>query len=254
MKYEEQLQKYGEWWHGDFTWKEVNDLSIGYNQVFIVEKIKDAILQAAKFPNCHERDGVVIEALPKLEKVAYWLKFFAVQKRIDVVDVGGSLGSVYFAIKRFLEGFDLHWYVVEQSIFVEYGKKYFENQNLMFFEDINECLDKSRVVLLSSVLPYLEFPYQMIDFVCQKFQHIILERNAYVRGGDRLTIQVVPKFIFPTVLPCWFFNEEKVINYFLERQFRLIDSFDGIGGDFSAQYIPNSISKGHVFTKVCKML
>ena len=77
-----------------------------------------------------------------------------------------------------------------------------------------------------------------------------MDRNNFIEGNDRLTIQVVPKHIYPTILPCWFFNENNLIECFIKNGFRMIDKFEGLGGNFTNKYIKNSKFIGHVFEKI----
>ena len=85
---------------------------------------------------------------------------------MHVVDYGGSLGSSYFQNRYLLNGsISLNWNIVEQKHFVDCGREFIQDQNLNFFYTIEEALlnAKPDVLLLSSVIQYLEKPYEFIE-------------------------------------------------------------------------------------------
>jgi putative methyltransferase (TIGR04325 family) len=75
---------------------------------------------------------------------------------------------------------------------------------------------KPNVLLLSSVLQYLEKPYEWIaKFIALKIPYIIIDRTAFVNSEtDILTVQNVPEEIYKASYPAWFFNIDAFTSHF----------------------------------------
>jgi len=155
--------------------------------------------------------------------------------KLCVLDFGGSLGSVFYQNKEFLESLkSIQWCIVEQVNFVDLGKIYFEDERLKFYKTIDECLKKHNpnVLLLSSVIPYLEKPYEWImKFSNLKIPYIIVDRTPFIEmERDILTIQKVPESIYKASYPAWFFNLNKIEKQFVN--YDLLGVFDSfVGGE-----------------------
>ena len=136
-----------------------------------------------------------------------------------MIDFGGSLGSTYYQNIDFLQGLDIEWCIVEQKHFVDCGKELFENEQVKFYYSIEEALQfhKPNVLLLSSVINYLEYAYKWIDqFSALELPYIIVDRTSFVnQSEDLITVQSTSeKYSYP----CWFFNETKFIKRFKKHQ------------------------------------
>src|SRR5690606_5982367 len=97
--------------------------------------------------------------------------------RLRVVDFGGALGSTWWQHRPWLEEFsEVTWSVVEQPAFVEIGQREFSVGPLRFFPSLSSCFDYDQpdIILLSSVLPYLEKPHSLLaEIRLLPFQHVI---------------------------------------------------------------------------------
>ncbi|MEW5819373.1 MAG: methyltransferase, TIGR04325 family, partial [Cyanobacteriota bacterium] len=156
------------------------------------------------------------------------------ENSLSVLDFGGSLGSTYFQNRKFLENLrNVQWGIVEQSKFVETGKDSFENETLKFFYDIDTCIKeiKPDVVILSSVLPYLETPYKFLEELLQRnIDYIIIDRTPVVdSNNDILTIQKVPPEIYEASYPAWFFSRQRLFNT-IQKKYSLIEEFEALAG------------------------
>ncbi|MCX7821522.1 MAG: methyltransferase, TIGR04325 family, partial [Brevinematales bacterium] len=206
--------RYG--WHGNYqSWEEAKKDSTGYDIPLIVEKVRNALLKVKNGEAVHERDSVLFDEIEYSWPLLAGLLLAAVSNKgkLSVLDFGGSLGSTYFQNRRFLTRLpNLSWNIVEQKHFVEEGKKYFEDEKLHFYYDIEECLrkEKPNVLLLSSVLQYLEKPYDMLAHLLScEFPFVIVDRTPFnIKPEDRITVQRVPPWIYEASYPCWLFNEE----------------------------------------------
>jgi putative methyltransferase (TIGR04325 family) len=222
-------------WYGNYkNWEEAEKESNGYDSDLIVKKVKDALLSVKRGEAAFERDSVLFQEMEYSWPLLSALSLIALDNRgiLEIVDFGGSLGSLYFQYQSLLKKFShIKWNVVEQEKFVKIGKEYFETEELKFYYTIKEAKDESsgNVVLLSSVLPYIKDPYSILAKIIElNFDYLIIDRTPFIKGpNDRLTIQKVPPEIYSASYPCWFFSEESFLNFFKER-FDMIFEFENM--------------------------
>lgn len=213
-------KKYG--WFGDYkNWDEAKKRCSGYDDATILEKVKTSVLKVKNGEAVYERDSVIFNKIEYSTPILETLQLITNENngKLNVIDFGGSLGSSYFQYKPLLKNLKkLNWNVVEQPHFSKCGNDYIQENGLRFFNTIEEALNYSdnSVLLLSSVLQYLEKPYEFINSVLgMNFKYIILDRTAFIEGEkDRITIQIVPEEIYKASYPAWFFNEQKLIDSF----------------------------------------
>jgi putative methyltransferase (TIGR04325 family) len=232
-------------WSGDYsTWEQALRVSEGYCAPGILEKVRDAARRVKRGEGAFERDSVVFGqpdyAWPLLA-ILLWIASLN-GGRLRLIDFGGSLGSSYFRHRRFLSGLkELRWLVVEQPHFIAAGKAEFEEESLRFCNDIDACLAEGPVhaVLLSSVLPYLETPYGLLDqLFVHDVRHIVIDRTPFLLDGDedRLTVQRVPPSIYPASYPAWFFSQKK-FEAFVQKKYRILASFPSLDrADIPSRY------------------
>lgn len=177
------------------------------------------------------------------------------QNHLNVLDFGGSLGSSYFQSRLFLSHLrNLQWSIVEQKHFVECGKEYFEDERLRFYESIESCMAKEQpnVVVLSSVLPYLEKPYEILKslFVLE-IEYIIVDRTPFLLcgKGDWLTVQRIPPSIYVASYPAWIFDNEIFFGFF-KTKYKLIAEFDALAGNVYVNFKKIALDKGMIFKRV----
>ena len=120
--------------------------------------------------------------------------------------------SIFFKALR-----SLQWHVIEQPAQVACGRCDFESEELRFHETIGQCLSiepDPNVLLLSGVLPYLEDPYQELEYLLSyNIPTVIIDRTAFLPGDrDRLTVEQVPADIYDASYPFWFLSETKFPN------------------------------------------
>lgn len=224
-------------WHGNYkNWHAAKNKSSGYDGEQILQKVLEATLKVKNGETAYERDSITFDKPEYAFPIITALLWIAHQNNgeINLIDFGGSLGSSYFQNKKFFNNLaKVNWNIVEQKHFVECGKQYFENEKLHFFENIEQCLSKqnSDTILLSSVLQYLEKPYELLEYIFQqKFKYIIIDRTPFLqKKNDRITIQKVHPKIYKATYPCWFFNEQKfkdcfTPNYELIAEFNALDT------------------------------
>lgn len=223
------LRRYG--WAGNFkSWEAAKKASLGYDSKLILEKVRQASMRVKNREAACERDSVVFDHVEyswPLFAALMWVA--ACEKgKLNILDFGGSLGSIYFQLKKFLEPLDLKWNIVEQDHFVECGKRYFEEERLKFYKDIDECLKEQgcNAALLSGVLQYIEKPYVLLEeFMNKNLKYLIFDRTTFnCLNKDKLVVQKINPKIFPASYPCWFLNEAHFKDL-LEKKYDLIEEF-----------------------------
>ncbi len=204
---------------GDYcSWSEAKKNSKGYEDGIILEKVRNAVLKVKNGEVAFERDSVIFGASeyrwPLLSSLLYVANL---NQRLHVLDFGGSLGSLYFQHHNwFVDLDDFFWGIVEQAHFVEVGKSEFTTSDLDFFLNVNEYVEKRQtpdIVVLSSVLQYLEKPFHMIgEMTSFSPDFLLIDRTAFVgKDKDRLTVQHIPASIYKASYPAWFFSETRFV-------------------------------------------
>jgi len=218
---------------GDYrSWEEAAQSSTGYDSKVIIEKTKAAILKVKKGEAVGERDSVLFDEVQCSWPLLAGLLWVAAQSggKLNVLDFGGSLGSTYFQNRVFLNRLiKVRWNIVEQMNYVKIGKECFEDDDLKFYSSIDECLSKTtpNVIILGSVLQYLERPYDVLsELQGLPCEHIIIDRTPFWNGSqDRLCVQSVSPSIYPASYPCWIFSTQSFTARF-NRDWEFIAEFE----------------------------
>lgn len=218
---------------GDYaSWDDARRAATGYEAAEILCRVRDSLLKVKRGEAIHEQDSILYDTVRYSWPLLAGLLWVASRSgnRLNLVDYGGSLGSSYYQNRTFLEHLDeVRWGIVEQPHFVACGKEHFEDEQLKFFLSLDHCRAEQgpTTILLSSVLPYLEKPYDFLsEVISQRFLYILIDRTPFLPwGGDRVTVQHVPSAIYPASYPAWFFNKEKFRSFF-SPHYEIIAEFD----------------------------
>jgi putative methyltransferase (TIGR04325 family) len=238
-------------WAGDYnTWQEALNACKPYDAEGVVEKVKEASLKVKNGEADYESDSVRFN-----KKIEYaWpiltgLLWVAARNSgiLNAVDIKGAFGRLYFQNQTFLKLIpEVKWTIIEETKFVEIGKKYFETQSLAFHDELETVLHfRPNVVLFSGTLQYLEDPFSVLDQVISaKVPHIIINDIPFIKGhSDRLTVQTVPSHIYDAAFPSWFFSEMKLL--------KILNLHYDIVADFKSRAVANlpSTFKGLILMK-----
>lgn len=205
---------------GEFaTWEEAASRCTGYDAKGILDKVLEATLKVKRGEAAFERDSVLFEEIEYSWPMLAALMWAAARNggKLNVLDFGGALGSSYFQNRAFLQPLpEVRWSVVEQAHYVEAGTAHIQDKQLRFYKTIEECLSENRpnVILLSSVLQYLESPKSWINELKMVGADIVIIDRAIVNASDCDTIfvQRVPSVIYSASYPCFSLSENRLIN------------------------------------------
>jgi len=223
--------KYG--WHGRYAnWQHALAQTTGYNADSVLQRVKAAALKVKNGEASYERDGIARNDIEVFYPLLAALLLVASrnQNRLSLVDYGGSLGTSYRQNFPFLNHLNsLQWHLIEQKMFVDEGRKTFEDKHLHFYYSLSEVLQKDtpQLLLFSSSLQYMEKPYELLTQVKQsKIEYLLIDRTAFIdEAEDRLTVQKVPPAFYDASYPCWFFSEQKMDD-FLKDTFEMVYGFE----------------------------
>ncbi len=160
-------------WSGNFkSWEEAQEKSDGYDNSLIFEKVCKATNSVLSKKACFERDSVIFHNPKYNYQLLTCLLYIATkeQNKLNILDFGGSLGSSYFQHRKLLSEIDsVTWNVVEQKHFVDFGIKNISCRQLKFFYSIDCIKDTNpNIIILSSVLQYIRFPYKLFNDLATK--------------------------------------------------------------------------------------
>jgi len=225
------IKKYG--WQGEYkSWIDAKNAATGYDTSTILQRVKESSLKVKNGEAIYERDSIIYD------KIYYSWQLLAVlllcatkDRKLNVVDFGGSLGSTYFQNKKFLDELhDVNWNIIEQKKFVDVGREEFEDERLHFYYDLETCIKKTKsdIILLSSVLQYVEKPYTLLDDIFKyNFEYIVIDRTLFsLDNKDHIKLQIVPPIIYEASYPSWLFSEESLIEHFLSNNYILLEKFN----------------------------
>ena len=114
------------------NWQTAENQCDGYATAPVLESIIKASKAVGQGDALYEREGVTFHKFNENNHLLAALQHIVqVEGRFQVLEFGGSLGSLYRQHRWFLSDFtDFTWCVVEQQRFVETGKRLFENNKL----------------------------------------------------------------------------------------------------------------------------
>lgn len=187
---------------------------LGYGSSSIFEKVTRAALAVKEGKAAYERDGYLFyEREYYLQLLAVLYEVFFECGKCNVIDFCGSLGSTFFQNKDKLIKYipELKWNVVEQKHFVEWGKNNLEDENLKFYNVI-EQIDECNFVLFGSSLQYLENYHFFLDKIAKRdIKYLIIDRLP-VSNETWVSIEYVHEPIYEACYPLHIICEDELIS------------------------------------------
>lgn len=171
---------------------------------------------------------------------------------MKVLDFGGAMGSTYFRYRNLLKNCNPQWSIIEQHHYVDYGKANIPEIN--FYHHITEYKNDADVLLLSSVLAYLENPYGILEeCLDRKIPYVIVDETAFAPDDqDHIKLQNIPASIYKAVYPMHLFSKSNFLEFMSKHGYEVVWEWDYRFGDipykngFSYQH---TIEKGFLLKK-----
>jgi putative methyltransferase (TIGR04325 family) len=99
------------------------------------------------------------------------------QTTIRVLDIGGGLGEYFFLLEKIVPSLTVHWTIVETSAVCELAIRTVPAQtNLVWTDSVDHAEGNFDIVLMSSVIQYVENPYELLNIGIEKSNFLILNR------------------------------------------------------------------------------
>jgi putative methyltransferase (TIGR04325 family) len=214
------------------TWDDAMAAAAGYDQPSILEKVGQAALKVKRGEAVYERDAVLFDRIEYSWPLLAGLMWAGanVRKPLRILDFGGSLGTVYFQNRKFLDGVCARWSIVEQRTFVAMGREHFEDDRLRFFETIDDAVAECPpdVVILSGVLQFLREPYRMIERLASISPALlIVDRTPFSEQPmDRIGVQHVPPQIYQASYASHIFSLKKFEDWARAAGWEIMERFE----------------------------
>ncbi len=240
---------------GDYnSWDEARRMVKGYDSDEIFEKVKKSSLKVKNGEACFDRDTWLFFE----EEYNYPLLFHLLNdsKELKVLDWGGATGSTYFQNVKMLKKISrkLEWIVIEQPHFANWGQNELADDCLQFLDNGVNTLEiiknkNINIVLLSSVLQYLDFSDSLIEEIVNSgVDKIILERTP-VGKRDRIMVEKVKEPIYKASYVAHIYEEKNLLSKF--KGYKLIASWKSmVDEDIVSKKDTVACFKSFVFEKV----
>ena len=221
------------------NWKDAADHSLGYNNKKIFLKSRESFLKVISKEAKYERDSVLFYSESINDPLINILNKIQKKKAacLNVLDFGGSFGSTYFQNKKILNNKKkFQWSIIEQSKIVNFCLKKKLNSNLKFYNSIKDYSRNNVVdlVLVSSVLQYIETPFILLDqLIALKADYLLVLKTPVHEKSDQIKVQRVPDYIYKASYPIRIFNKSRLLNYFKINNYQLIKN------NFTNEFIDN---------------
>lgn len=219
-------------YRGEFPdWNAALNAAGGYDDEHLIERLANAARAVKEGSAAWDQDGVSSDDVPPnlplfaaLSRVA-----LATRGELSVLDFGGALGSSYFQCKHFLSDVcRLDWRIVEQPRLVEIGQQEISRETLRFFPSIESALAPPRpdVVLLSSVLQYIENPWGILEqILVTDIPYLVIDRHPCSITHEMITVQVLPSNLYKGSYPSWLFDGPAMLKK-LQEKYELLATWE----------------------------
>jgi putative methyltransferase (TIGR04325 family) len=237
--------KYG--WKGDYaSFEEAEKKAHGYHADHILQRIISTTTKVKNKEVAYERDGIEYDTVKMNFNLLSSLLLIATRNggTLNVLDFGGSLGTTYFQNISFFDGLhSLTWNVVEQSNYVDAGRKHFQTDQLRFYYTIEECLKENKpdIIIFCGVIQYINDTASLLAQIADtKIPYLLLDFIGYSgRDTDRITIQHVPPVFYGVEASyvCRFFAKDKMFNT-LKKNYDMVYDFQSEPDKYYIEFQP----------------
>ena len=191
-------------------WDSARRAASGYDHADLLERLESAARAVASGAAAWEQDGVLFDHVPTNLPLLAGLGQMAADD-LQVVDVGGGLGSTYRQARLHLDtARRLSWHVVEQPEVAAIGRRASQAPELAFHDSLDAalhaCASGPALCLLSSVLQYVPEPTAILERLARSpVQVVVVDRHPVSFGDEIISVQRVPASIYRASYPCRLF-------------------------------------------------
>lgn len=223
LKMENRLYYYGEY----NSWEDAKAENAGYDKPNIVKAEIRAIQKVLNGDAVYEQDGVCFyEKSVHFQIMTCILYAYAQLGGVQIVDIGGALGNMYYRHAEELKGLNIDWNIIEQKQFVEYGKQKLKEIN--FYYSFEECINRKKIdmILLSSALGYLPEGMEALkQYMKNNISYICVDRTAFFKDENAtpcIMRQHVPESIYRAEYPIHIFSWKQVEYLLRKYNYRIL--------------------------------
>ena len=194
------------------SWNTALAKSIGYESTSVVEPVVQAARQLRN--NCEDTAFVT----SRYQQVASGLLYCIAQSALEpsqpirVLDFGGGGADYFYQFQKFAPYFNFDWTVLETPALAEAMQRDLghDHANLRWVDSFEKTSESYDVVLCSSVLQYVEKPFEVLDQLVKKSQFLILNRLPLVDTAEHfVAVQRIVTKRKRGSYPAHFFSESK---------------------------------------------
>jgi putative methyltransferase (TIGR04325 family) len=194
------------------SWNTALAKSIGYESSSVVGPVIEAARQLRN--DCQE----AALATSRYHQVASGMLCCIAQydlkknQPIRVLDFGGGSADYFFQFEKFVPHISFEWTVLETPALAEAMQRDLghDHANLRWVDSFEKTSESYDVVLCSSVLQYVEKPFEVLDQLVKKSQFLILNRLPLVDTAEHfVAVQRIVTKRKRGSYPAHFFSESK---------------------------------------------
>ena len=107
-------------------------------------------------------------------------------KPLRILDFGGGSGDYFYQLQKFVPNIDFDWTVVETPALAQAMQKKHggEPQQIRWVHSLEMTDDKYDYVLCSSVLQYVEKPFEILEALVKKSELLIINRIPLTNSSE----------------------------------------------------------------------
>jgi putative methyltransferase (TIGR04325 family) len=221
------------------AWEDAVAASDGWEANAILEKTLDASLQVQRGEAAYQQDAVPLDRILYSETILAFLAMAAGfgEGRVNVVDIGGSLGVNFVQNERVLRPFldrgACVWRVVEKPKTAALGRAHFRLPGLSFHDAWSEAAPEHGRrwgALFSGSLQYIDDPWRLIDDISAAGIELIAMDRVTVGAGSEDVIYVQrpdPGRYYDASFPVRVFGRGALEERMRRAGFELVERFGG---------------------------
>ena len=155
------------------------------------------------------------------------------QSIIRVLDIGGGLGEYFFLFEKMVPSLKLQWTIIETPAVCELARSATPpRQNLSWIDSLDHADGHFDITLMSSVIQYVEQPYELLNKGIEKSDFLILNRCplAHSQSG------------FVCIQRPGFFESKGSYPVHMLSETQLIDHLRGRGEILSRWLVPEDVA------------